>query len=524
MTTLDRDRATAPVLPEAGSAWPITTTESAKLFARASVVSPGGVQGEGRGATPYPLFMTRAQGSRIWDVDGNEFIDFHSSFGAVLLGHNDPRIKAAVVRAMDEHGVSFSAANPLEVELAERLIGMIPSAERVVFSCTGTEATYHAIRLARGYTGRERILKFEGNYHGWHDYVAWSHHFATDEGGGVPTPTAASAGIPAAVRDLVEVREYNDAAGVRELLAREGDTIAAVIVEPVFHNAGVVLPDPGFLEALREACTAAGSLLIFDEVITGFRHGPGGAQGRYGVTPDLTTMGKALGNGFPISLLAGRAEVMDHLGPKGDVLFAGTFAGQALGCAVALEVSRIVQEGAIHAPPEPARGPPHRGHPGGHRRDRHEGPGPCHRRRLDDLLHRRADPPLPGLRPVRHGQGPSDPARLPELAARTGHLHPPALHDPRLPDRSPQRGGRRPGGRRDRVVPAGVREPARRTTGRLRARTGARGQRAARIGRPEPQPSRRRRYSRLKRWPAMTEAGVSLVPSAWSCSTTSQPR
>ena len=153
-------------------------------------MSPGGVQGEGRGATPYPLFMTRAQGSRIWDVDGNEFIDFHSSFGAVLLGHNDPRINAAVVRAMDEHGVSFSAANPLEVELAERLIGMIPSAERVVFSCTGTEATYHAIRLARGYTGRERILKFEGNYHGWHDYVAWSHHFATDEGGGVPTPTA----------------------------------------------------------------------------------------------------------------------------------------------------------------------------------------------------------------------------------------------------------------------------------------------------------------------------------------------
>ena len=159
---------------------------------------PGGVQGEGRSATPYPLFMTRAQGSRIWDVDGNEYIDFHSSFGAVLLGHNDPRINAAVRRAMDEHGVSFSTANPLEVELAERLIEMIPSAERVVFSCTGTEATYHAIRLARGFTGRERILKFEGNYHGWHDYVAWSHHFATDEGGGVPTPVAASAGIPAA--------------------------------------------------------------------------------------------------------------------------------------------------------------------------------------------------------------------------------------------------------------------------------------------------------------------------------------
>ena len=312
-------------------------------------MSPGGVQGEGRGATPYPLFMTRAQGSRIWDVDGNEFIDFHSSFGAVLLGHNDPRINAAVVRAMDEHGVSFSTANPLEVELAERLVGMIPSAERVVFSCTGTEATYHAIRLARGFTGRERILKFEGNYHGWHDYVAWSHHFATDEGGGVPDARRGLGRDPgrrARPRRGPRVQRR----GRRPRAARrEGDTIAAVIVEPVFHNAGAVLPEPGFLEALREACTAAGTLLIFDEVITGFRHGPGGAQGRYGVTPDLTTMGKALGNGFPISVLAGRADVMDHLGPKGDVLFAGTFAGQTLNCAVALEVTRIVQEGAIHA-------------------------------------------------------------------------------------------------------------------------------------------------------------------------------
>jgi len=348
VASVDQAHSATPTGSDPSSRWPVTTTESARLFARANAVSPGGVQGEGRSASPYPLFMTRAQGSRIWDVDGNEYVDFHSSFGAVLLGHNDPRINAAVRLAMDEHGVSFSTANPLEVELAERLVAMIPSAERVVFSCTGSEATYHAIRLARGFTGRERILKFEGNYHGWHDYVAWSHHFATDQGDGVPTPVAASAGIPAAVRDMVEVREYNDAAGVRALLAREGATIAAVIVEPVFHNAGAVLPEPGFLEALREACSASGTLLIFDEVITGFRHGPGGAQGRYGVMPDLTTLGKALGNGFPISALAGRAEVMDHLGPKGDVLFAGTFAGQALGCAVALEVTRIVLEGSIH--------------------------------------------------------------------------------------------------------------------------------------------------------------------------------
>ena len=346
MTTIDD--ATVASAADDDAAWPVDTRRSREMYERANAVSPGGVQGEGRGASPYPLFMRKAQGSRIWDVDDNEYIDFHSSFGAVLLGHNDPRINAAVRRAMDEHGVSFSAANPLEVALGERLIEMIPSAERTVFSNTGTEATFHAIRLARGFTGRERILKFEGNYHGWHDYVAWSHHFATDEGDGVPTPVAASAGIPAAIRDLVIVREYNDATGVREVLEREGDTIAAVILEPVFHNAGAVLPDPGFLEALREACTAAGTLLIFDEVITGFRHGPGGAQARYGVMPDLNTMGKALGNGFPISMLAGRADVMDHLGPKGDVLFAGTFAGQALGCAVALEVTSVVQEGAIH--------------------------------------------------------------------------------------------------------------------------------------------------------------------------------
>ena len=328
--------------------WPVPTSESARLYARARAVSPGGVQGEGRSASPYPLFMTRAQGARIEDVDGNEYIDFHASFGAILLGHNDPRIKRAVQRAMDDHGISFSTANPLEVELAERLVEMIPSAERVVFACSGSEATYHAIRLARGFTGRERILKFEGNYHGWHDYVAWSHHFATaDDAGGQPLPVPASAGIPAAVRDLVLVREYNDAEAVRDVLAREGDTIAAVIVEPVFHNAGVVLPEPGFLEALRDACTASGTLLIFDEVITGFRHGPGGAQARLGVMPDLTTLGKALGNGFSISALAGRAEVMDHLGPSGDVLFAGTFAGHTLNVAAALESTRIVLEGEI---------------------------------------------------------------------------------------------------------------------------------------------------------------------------------
>jgi glutamate-1-semialdehyde 2,1-aminomutase len=219
----------------------------------------------------------------------------------------------------------------------------------VVFACTGSEATFHAVRLARAFTGRERILKFEGNYHGWHDYVAWNHHAAIDaDGAGVPVPVAASAGIPAFVRDLVIVREYNDADGVREILTAEGEAIAAVIVEPVFHNGGCILPEPGFLEALREACTASGTVLIFDEIITGFRHGPGGAQERFGVTPDLTTLGKALGNGFPISALCGRADIMDNLGPRGDVLFAGTFAGHTLDVAAALACTEVVLEGEIH--------------------------------------------------------------------------------------------------------------------------------------------------------------------------------
>ncbi|HLA17058.1 MAG TPA: aspartate aminotransferase family protein [Candidatus Limnocylindrales bacterium] len=332
-----------------GPVWPVPSEKSARLFERASALSPGGVQGEGRGSGPFPLYMTRAQGSRITDVDGNEYVDFHASFGAVLLGHNDPRVNAAVKRAMDEHGISFSAANPLEVDLAERIVGMVPSAERVVFACTGSEATYHAVRLARAFTGRERILKFEGNYHGWHDSVAWNHHGAIDLGeGGLPTPVPASAGIPSFQRDLIVVREYNDAAGVRDVLAAEGDSIAAVIVEPVFHNGGCILPEPGFLEALREACTEAGTVLIFDEIITGFRHGPGGAQERFGVTPDLTTLGKALGNGFPISALCGRADIMDRLGPKGDVLFAGTFAGHTLDAAAALACTEVVLEGSIH--------------------------------------------------------------------------------------------------------------------------------------------------------------------------------
>ncbi len=295
--------------------------------------------------------MTRAEGSRIWDVDGNEFLDFHAAFGAVLLGHNHPEIREAVRRTLAEHGVTFSTAHPLEVELAERIVEMVPSAEMAVFSCTGSEATYHAVRLARAATGREKVLKFEGNYHGWHDYVKWSVHFDPRERGGprhAPEPVPESAGMLRAAREAVLVRGYNDVAGVEDAVRRHGHEIAALFVEPIFHNAGVILPEPGFLERCRSLCSEAGIVLVFDEVITGFRHAVGGAQELLGVTPDLTTMGKAVANGFPLSVLAGRAELMSRLVPEGDVFFSGTFYGHLLNVAAALKCTEILREQPVH--------------------------------------------------------------------------------------------------------------------------------------------------------------------------------
>ena len=391
-----------------------------KLFARANAVSPGGVQGEGRGATPYPLFMTRAQGSRIWDVDGNEFIDFHSSFGAVLLGHNDPRINAAVVRAMDEHGVSFSSANPLEVELAERLVTMIPSAERVVFSCTGTEATYHAIRLARGFTGRERILKFEGNYHGWHDYVAWSHHFATDEGGGVPTPVAASAGIPAAVRDLVEVREYNDARRraraprPRGRHDRRGHRRAG-LPQRRRGPARARLPR-GAARGVHRRGHAAHLRRGHHRLPARRRRRPGpvrgdtrshdDGQGARQRLPDLGPGRPGGGHGPPRP--EGRRALRGHV-RRPDPQLRRRPRGHSHRA-----------RGLDPRAPDPPRRAPDLGHPGRHRRDRRPGPGPLDRRRLDGLLHGRAHPPLPRLRPVRDGQEPPGPARLPRTGSSSG--------------------------------------------------------------------------------------------------------
>lgn len=326
------------------SAWPVPHANSRYCYDRAARVLVGGVVGQGRSAEPFPLYMDRAEGAYLEDVDGNRYVDFHCGFGSVLLGHNDARIRETMLDTLGARGLSFSAAHPLEAELAERLVRAVPSAERVVFACTGSEMTYHAIRLARARTGRRLIVKFEGHYHGWHDPVSWSVHFDPDDAGppSNPIPVPESAGIDQRARGDVLTCGYNDADHLSEIFASHGAQIAAVIVEPIFHNGGVITPVRGFLERCRELCTTAGGILIFDEIITGFRQALGGAQALLGVTPDLTTLGKAMANGVPISALAGRQDLMEGLAPLGDTFFSGTFNGHVLNVAAANRCCEIL--------------------------------------------------------------------------------------------------------------------------------------------------------------------------------------
>lgn len=332
------------------TAWPVPTEESRRWHERARAVEPGGVQGEGRYYEPYPLFIDRVDGARIWDVDGNEYIDYHASFGPAVLGYNHPRVKEAVQAVLDEKGPLFAGPHPLEVQLAERVIEMVPCAEKVGFANAGTDATYHALRIARTATGREKLLKFEGHYHGWHDYVTWSMRFDPELGGdpSSPVPVSGSEGTIAAIKDTVVVREWNDFDGLADAFARHGSELAAVMLEPVCHAAGVIEPEEGFLERLRELCTQHGVILIFDEVITGFRHACGGAQELYGVAPDLAAMGKAVANGFPLSVVTGRRELMANLSPEGPTFFSGTFNGQILNVAAAYACTGVLLDEPIH--------------------------------------------------------------------------------------------------------------------------------------------------------------------------------
>ncbi|MRS12755.1 MAG: glutamate-1-semialdehyde-2,1-aminomutase [Actinobacteria bacterium] len=302
-------------------------SRSSDLFARAQRVIPGGVNSPVRAFKSVgidPVFYERAKGSRVWDADGNEYMDFVASWGPMILGHA-PDVVLDAVREQLERGTSYGAPTEIEVRAAEAVCEAVPSVETVRMVSSGTEATMSAIRLARGYTGREKFIKFDGNYHGHSDalLVAAGSGLLTL---GIPGTPGVTSG---AAQDTI-VLPYNDLDAVDAALDAEGDKVAAIIVEPVAGNMGVVPPAEGFLAGLRDLCDVHGVVLIFDEVITGFRIARGGAQERYGVMPDLTTLGKIIGAGFPVGAFGGKREIMSRLAPVGPVYQAGTLSGNPI--------------------------------------------------------------------------------------------------------------------------------------------------------------------------------------------------
>lgn len=319
----------------------MTEQKSKELFDKAKRYIPGGVNSPVRafGAVGgVPRFIDRAEGSHIWDVDGNDFIDYVCSWGPGILGHAHPRVIDAVKKACDK-GLTYGAPTAREVEMAELLSEMIPSMASSRLVSSGTEAVMSAIRVARGFTGRDKIVKFEGCYHGHSDGLLVRAGSAA-----LTTSVPNSAGVPKDFTGHTLVASYNDKDSVEKLFAAHKGQIAAVIVEPVAANMGVVLPEEGFLPFLREITKKEGALLIFDEVITGFRLAPGGAQSYFGVTPDLTTLGKIVGGGMPIGVYGGRKEIMDQISPVGPVYQAGTLSGNPIATAAGLETLRILQE------------------------------------------------------------------------------------------------------------------------------------------------------------------------------------
>jgi glutamate-1-semialdehyde 2,1-aminomutase len=317
-------------------------TRSDELFERARRVIPGGVNSPVRafgGVGGVPRFAVWGEGAYIVDADGNRYVDLVQSWGALLFGHARREIVEAAVAAAGR-GTSFGAPTELETELAERIVAAVPSVDEVRLVSSGTEAAMSAIRLARGFTGRELVLKFEGCYHGHSDTL-----LARGAGSGVATfGIPGSPGVTeGAARDTLTV-PFNDIEAVRSAFDEQGERIAAVIVEPVAANMGVVPPDPGFLDGLRTLCTASGALLVFDEVITGFRIAFGGAQALYGVTPDLTVLGKVMGGGFPCAAFGGRREVMERLAPVGPVYQAGTLSGNPVAVAAGIAALRLAEE------------------------------------------------------------------------------------------------------------------------------------------------------------------------------------
>ena len=312
---------------------------SEKLFDQAVKVIPGGVNSPVRAFAAVggtPPFIDRAEGAYLVDVDGRRYIDYVGSWGPMICGHAHPEIIAAVTETVQK-GLSFGAPSPLEVQLAQRICDLMPSIDLVRMTCSGTEATMSAIRLARGFTGRDKIIKFEGCYHGHADSL-----LIKAGSGALTLGVPSSPGVPSVLADHTVTLEYNNGDQVKQVFAEIGAEIACVIVEPVAGNMNCVPPAAGFLQTLRECCDESSSVLIFDEVMTGFRVGLGGAQERYDIVPDLTTLGKVIGAGMPVGAFGGKHEIMNHIAPLGPVYQAGTLSGNPVAMAAGLKNLEII--------------------------------------------------------------------------------------------------------------------------------------------------------------------------------------
>jgi len=318
--------------------------KSLSLLDEAKRFLPGGVTSANRSVVPQLVF-TKSRGSRIWDADGYEYIDYHAAFGPPILGHNHPKVNAAVRSAIDNLDLVGAGAVELEIETARKISVHVPSARKVLFANSGSEATYHAIRAARAFTKRNKLIKFQGCYHGWHDSVAMN-VISSPEKIGKKDPLS-SGMLPGALENTI-VLDFNNLSQVEKAVKENRGEVSAIILELIPHNIGCIIPKTEFVKGLREIADRENIVLIFDEVITGFRHGLGGYQGIVRVTPDLTTLGKAMANGFPIAALVGREDIMDRMGPGGDVLFAGTYNGHPMCLTACIATIQELESGQVY--------------------------------------------------------------------------------------------------------------------------------------------------------------------------------
>ncbi|WP_298452707.1 glutamate-1-semialdehyde 2,1-aminomutase [uncultured Marinobacter sp.] len=320
-------------------------THSETLFEQAQKYIPGGVNSPVRafrGVGGTPIFFKHAEGAYLFDEDGKRYIDYIGSWGPMILGHSDKRIKDAL-HAQVDLGVGYGAPTSIETDMARKVCELVPSIDLVRMVNSGTEATMSAIRLARGFTGRDKIIKFEGCYHGHVDSL-----LVKAGSGALTLGVPNSPGIPSCLAELTLTLDFNDIEGVRKTFKEMGDEIAAIIVEPVAGNMNCIPPIPGFLECLREVCDEHGTVLIFDEVMSGFRVSLGGAQGLYGVTPDLTALGKVIGGGLPVGAFGGKREIMEYIAPLGPVYQAGTLSGNPLAMSAGLATLNAISEPGFH--------------------------------------------------------------------------------------------------------------------------------------------------------------------------------